>query len=347
MFSSNLNRIRALDLYCGVGGSSLGARLAGVEVVAAIDRWALARDTFKDNFPAATFYRRKAEKVKPQEIIGDTGGSIQLLLASPECTNHTCAKGNGERSEESRRTAFQVIRFARVLRPRWIVVENVIHMRSWNRYPEWLAKLCNLGYKVTEQILNAAHFSVPQSRKRLFVICDLEHEPLEVLPVATARIRTAREIVNPNGTYRFSRLKTDNRAAATLERAERAMANVGAREPFLLVYYGTDGSGGWQSLDRPLRTITTVDRFAFVRPNHYQHEMRMLQVPELRSAMGFPEEYQLNHGTRRDKIKLLGNAVCPPVMSAILKSLTSDLTNASSRNLDGSTKLHIYADSKI
>jgi DNA (cytosine-5)-methyltransferase 1 len=50
--------------------------------------------------------------------------------------------------------------------------------------------------------------------------------------------------------------------------------------------------------------------------------MRMLQVPEIRAAMGFPDGYVLDHGTRREKIKLLGNAVCPPVMAAVIRTLT-------------------------
>jgi DNA (cytosine-5)-methyltransferase 1 len=50
--------------------------------------------------------------------------------------------------------------------------------------------------------------------------------------------------------------------------------------------------------------------------------MRMLQVPELKAAMGFSKSYSLVAGTRREKIKLLGNAVCPPVMKTALRCLT-------------------------
>jgi hypothetical protein len=48
----------------------------------------------------------------------------------------------------------------------------------------------------------------------------------------------------------------------------------------------------------------------------------MLQVPELKRAMGFPEEHVFSRGTRRDKIKLIGNAVCPPVMMRVIEALT-------------------------
>jgi C-5 cytosine-specific DNA methylase len=52
--------------------------------------------------------------------------------------------------------------------------------------------------------------------------------------------------------------------------------------------------------------------------------LRMLQVSELKRAMGFDEDYRVEHGARRDKIKILGNAVSPPVMTAIIQSLCGD-----------------------
>jgi DNA (cytosine-5)-methyltransferase 1 len=99
------------------------------------------------------------------------------------------------------------------------------------------------------------------------------------------------------------------------------MKEVGKRTPFILVYYGTDGCGGWQPLDVPLRTVTTLDRFALVEPTSKGHTMRMLQPTELRRAMGFPASYRFPNGTRREKIQLLGNAVCPPVMKSLVAGL--------------------------
>ena len=94
-------------------------------------------------------------------------GDIDLLLASPECTNHTCAKGGGEGREESKMTAFQVLKFARAFRPQWIVIENVVQMKSWSRHPELLEELWALDYYVKEEMLNAVNFGVPQSRNRV------------------------------------------------------------------------------------------------------------------------------------------------------------------------------------
>ena len=68
------------------------------------------------------------------------------------------------------------------------------------------------------------------------------------------------------------------------------MAALGRRVPFLIVYYGSDGAGGWPSLDCPLRTLTTLDRFGLVTWKGSEPMLRMLQVDELKAAMGFPQE---------------------------------------------------------
>jgi DNA (cytosine-5)-methyltransferase 1 len=314
-------KIRALDLFCGAGGSSWGAREAGVEIVAAFDLWPLAGKAHDDNFPEAEFISGRLEEHDVAALVKKYG-KIDLILASPECTNHSPAKGNKPRCEQSKDTAFQVVRFAKAFKPRWIVIENVVNMRKWTRYAEFKTALETLGYKLQEQVLNSAHFSVAQSRRRLFLTADLKQEPPKIVPRKRTASKVA-DIVDLNGKYKWTPLRAPKRATATLERAERGIAVMGADKPFLLVYYGSDGGGGWQKLNRPLRTITTVDRFALVKPDkEHGHVMRMLQVPELQAAMGMPVKMKLEAGTRRDRIKMIGNAVCPPVMRQVIKTLT-------------------------
>jgi len=317
------SKLNAIDLFAGVGGSSCGAKAAGVRVVAAVDAWELAGEAYGDNNPCTRVYKSLCEDVDPLSIEKQFG-RIELLLASPECTSHTCAKGAAERSEKSRSTAFQVVRFAEALAPRWIVVENVIHMRAWSRYQELIDSLGALDYRCVPEVFDSADFGVPQSRRRLFIVCERGQTPPQIRPPAGLAHVPVRDIIDTNGAYKYNPLRADGRAAPTLERADRAIANVGPRNPFLIVYYGSDGSGGWQPVSAPLRTITTLDRFAYVRRRDGVHEMRMLQVPELKLAMGFPKDYVLARGTRRDRIKLLGNAVCPPVMEHIVRTLITE-----------------------
>ncbi len=312
--------IRAIDLFCGAGGCSSGAKRAGVRILAGFDMWDLARRTYEDNFPGARVYGGQIENISAKKVAREVG-KVQLILASPECTSHSVAKGNGRRSEDSRMTAFEVVRFAKRLRSRWVVIENVMAMREWRRYGEFIGKLRKLGYKVREEILDAAEFGVPQSRKRLFILCDRKRGPLPIRRPKLRKPLPASTAISMNGAS-FSNLLRRGLARKTLARARRAMKVVGRNKPFLLVYYGSDGAGGWQRLNAPLRTVTTLDRFALVRPSKQGHKIRMLQVPELRTAMGFRAGFKLRYGTRRDQIHLLGNAVCPPVMKAVVRSLT-------------------------
>jgi len=138
--------IRAFDIFCGAGGSSAGAWAAGAEIVGGVDMCTIAARTFAAKFPGARVIAKRLEEVDPCSLKTEIG-DIDLLLASPECTNHTCAKGSAPRDEASRATAMFVVDYARALRPRWLVLENVIHMRPWSRYGVLKRDLADLGYQ--------------------------------------------------------------------------------------------------------------------------------------------------------------------------------------------------------
>lgn len=321
------SKVKFIDLFCGAGGSTLGAKLAGATPVAGIDCWDLAAQTYGLNNPEAAYYDRRLETLYPG-CIERKYGQIDLLLASPECTNHSPAKGAKRRCEKSREKAFQVIRYARLMCPRWVVVENVVQMENWHRFDEWHEDLQGLGYKTRILKLDASEFGVPQTRRRLFIIGDLQEEPTCPRKRPGPRPSVARILrTGPadGSLWPTSSLFANGRATPTTNRAKRGFEVLGKSTPFLLVYYGSDGAGGWQDLDRPLRTITTLDRFALLVPRKVKkrrrYNIRMLQPPELAAAMGFPDDYKWPESTRREKIKLIGNAVCPPVMKAVVECL--------------------------
>lgn len=312
--------IRTLDLFCGGGGSSWGARAAGATIVAGVDAWELASMTFAANFDGAKVVRARLDGRSTRKVLGDIG-RIDLLLASPECTNHTCAKGNAKRDEASRRTARYVLNYARTFKPRWVIIENVVQMERWDGYQPLLDELRKY-YFLRVQKLNAVDFGVPQTRRRLFIMCDRDRIPPEVIPLDAEEEQTARSIVDLDGGWPSKPLRNGKRAESTIKRADRGIEAIGTGKPFLVVYYGSDGSGGWQPLSKPLRTVTTLDRFGLIDWRGGEPTLRMLQVPELKRAMGFPDAFKLPEVSRRDRIRLLGNSVCPPVMEAIVRTLT-------------------------
>ena len=171
-------------------------------------------------------------------------GPIDLLLASPECRNHTCARGAAPRDEASRATALMTVDYARAFTPRWLVLENVIHMRPWSRYDELKRSLRDLDYRLKEHVLVASEFGVPQARRRLFLVGDLKRSPKLAPRGVDDQKPSVRSILDDRGTWKTSPLFSPKRAKATLARARRAVKALGKRASFLIVYYGSDGRRG-------------------------------------------------------------------------------------------------------
>ena len=149
--------LRGIDLFCGAGGSSQGASDAGVRMVGAVDQWDIATATYADNFPSAR------GEIVTATLNDKTGaeifrsiGKVDLLIASPECTHHSLARGSRPRCEKSRRSGWFVVQFIEDFDPEFIVLENVAMMRHWDGYRllyETLEK--RYGYQLRAQILRA------------------------------------------------------------------------------------------------------------------------------------------------------------------------------------------------
>lgn len=314
--------MRFIDLYCGAGFGGRGAVNAGYRPVLAVDAWEIASKTYKDNFPEAMVVTGRVED--PGILALAQNCTVDVLLASPECTSHSVARGAREGCEKSRETAINILPWIRTIMPRWVVIENVARMGQWKRHSEFKTEIETMGYSISELLLNAAEFGASQARKRLFMVCDRLGTPPELSEIRrkySRQHRTVRSIIDWQVNWPTSPLFTPERAKNTLQRAERAITHLGEGVPFLVVYYGTDHAGGWQSLDMPLRTITTVDRFALVTFVNGEYRMRMLQPSELARAMG-AEQHILKNGNRRDKVKLCGNGVCSVMTEILFKELS-------------------------
>lgn len=314
--------LRTVDLFCGAGGSSIGARMAGADVVAAIDADPLATSTFKDNFPKTRVVTGRLDESNGVNLFGNVG-KVDLLLASPECTNHSVARGARAIDPVSLRSGLYILPFIDAWRPRFLVLENVSRMRRWDGWATFLGELKAAGYRQSVLILDAQHFGVPQSRRRMFLLASRELQPPLAIPATTHKPQTVANILDRRGKHPTKPVQGRDRplAEATIERINRGRKALPSGKDFIIVYYGSDAAGGWQPLDRPLRTLTTLDRFGLVSGIGKQATLRMLQVPELKRAMGFPDDYRFDRGTRRDRVRLLGNAVCPPVMEVVVKAL--------------------------
>ena len=309
-----------VDLFCGCGLGARGAVRGGGRPLLALDAWDLATRTYKANFPKADIITDLIENADIKSL--GRRYRPDVLLTSPECTSHSIARGAKPGSETSRETAIGIVPWIKSMNPRWVIVENVNRMKKWDRHNELVETIEGLGYIVSDLFLNSADFGSAQARKRMFLVCDKLGSKVsreQLLEFRENAPLTANDVIDWDATYRSSPLHKSGRALATLERADRAIAAIGPNIPFIIVYYGSDYAGGWQTLDVPLRTITTVDRFGLVTWQKGVPFLRMLQPNELLKAMSGKDDHVLPYGSRREKVKLCGNGVCSDVMTAIFK----------------------------
>ena len=288
--------LRAIDLFAGAGGFSSGAALAGVDVVWAANHWADAVEWHRHNHPAAQHVCQDLHQADWSQV-----PAHDILLASPCCQGHSKARGRASPFyDASRSTAWAVVSAAEYHRPPVCIVENVPEFQDWKLYRPWELAMNALGYSVAPHVIDAADLGAPQHRVRMFLVLTQSATPLR-LDLPRMDHRPARSFIDWD-TDRWSPVHKPGRANATLERVRHGREHFGER--FLFSYYGNTRTA--RSLDRPIGTITTRDRWAVVDGDR----MRMLTRHECRDAMSFPDTYQLPE-QHRLAVHLLGNAVCP------------------------------------
>ncbi len=297
--------MKVLDLFAGSGGFTTAAEQAGHRVVACINHWQAAVDSHAANHPGARHVCQDAGLVDPRDM-----PAHDVMTASPSCQGHTPARGvDRPRHDASRATAWCVVNFAEVCRPRWVIVENVTQLLTWSLYRHWRGALTDLGYRIGESILNARDFGVAQERERVFVVCELGGKVPFRIEAPLTRPVNARSVIDfESGIW----TPVDGHCANTVARVARGREAFGSR--FVFPYYKSGSGLTGRSLDRPIGTITTRARWGVVDAGR----MRMISIDETRDFMGFDRGYRLL-GNLAEQNQMLGNAVVPAVARAAIE----------------------------
>lgn len=294
-----MNRtIHAADLFCGAGGTSTGCLMAcaelGLEVqLLAINHWNIAIDTHMANHPGVQHICGNVGALDPRLVV--PGGRLDLLLASPECTDHSNARGGKPMSDQKRAMAWDVLRWIDALRVDHVIVENVREFRDWGPlddqgkrikplkgtiYRAFLDALAALGYTVEDRILNAADYGDATTRKRLFIqarrgfdrtirwpaASHLRPKDMEMIEGAE-RWRAAREVID--WTIKGQSIYGRKRPLApnTMRRIYAGLAKYSGL-PFIVPQFGErDGQGPrCHGVDAPMPTVTSHGAGAVVEP---------------------------------------------------------------------------------
>lgn len=291
--------MRVVDLFAGCGGLSKGFEQAGFELTLAVEHWAPAREVYEANFDHVVRDLDLARVSDATRLIRPE--RPDLIMGGPPCQEFSAAGGRVE-SDRAELT----LKFSRIIsavRPRWFMLENVPGAQNSVAWQAGRAVLEKAGYGITECVLNAAYFGVPQNRKRFFAIgCQGEEHD-----------------------FLFDEIQMDSSDAPL------SVRDFVGDEFGIDFYYRHPRNWGRQgvfSLDEPSPTIRSTNRP--VPPGYTPHpndagpsnEARPLSSWERARIQTFPENFRFS-GTMTSQNTMIANAVpsilAEHVASAILR----------------------------
>lgn len=208
--------MKFLDLFAGIGGFRLGMESAGHECIGFCEIDKFARESYK------AIHETKGE-IELHDITTVTDefirgiGSVDIICGGFPCQAFSIA-GNRRGFEDTRGTLFfEIARFASILKPRYLFLENVkglLNHQKGDTFETMLRILDELGYNVEWQVLNSKNFGVPQNRERVFIIGHLRGERTRrIFPIGRkdakfgteSKIKVIGNTKNPNGSSKGTR----------------------------------------------------------------------------------------------------------------------------------------------
>jgi DNA (cytosine-5)-methyltransferase 1 len=309
--------MRAIDLYAGIGGWSLGLRLAGVEVAASYEWWQPAIDTHNGNHGGA---------IGPVDIrkldLKGLPGEIDLVVGSPPCTEFSYSnRGGGGNISEGIKDLVRFLQVVDFVKPRFWALENVprvakVLSRGFSDPKHVLYKFRHLRPSV--MVVDFSDYGAAQARRR----CIAGNIPFDILESykSTLSRRTLGDVVQGLsaagqvrdpiwGVTLQAECVTECQSEAALN-AEELRMNRESKE-FHPVY---NNMAFPDSMDQPSRTVTAtctrVSRESIVISDpKYPDQFRRLTIRERASLQGFPITYQFYARSSSDKAKMIGNAI--------------------------------------
>lgn len=176
MSTRSAAQLKAIDLFSGCGGTTLGLKRAGFKVVGAVDLEPASVESYGMNHPEVRLWDQDIRTLDTKVVRKELGikvGELDLLAGCPPCQGYSSirAKSLKERTKDVRNDlVFEFLRFARELKPKTLMMENVPGLAADYRMKELKSELESLGYTINFQVLSAENYGVPQRRKRLILI---------------------------------------------------------------------------------------------------------------------------------------------------------------------------------
>jgi DNA (cytosine-5)-methyltransferase 1 len=337
----------AIDLFSGGGGLGSGFKQGGFRVALAVEADRAAAQSYRLNHPGCVVLETDVRNVTAARIKAICPGAMRpnAILAGPPCQGYSHA-GNRDPDDSKNVLYRQVVRLARELRPRFVMIENVPGMKGVGGVtfaPRVLGSLREAGYAVREHLLVASWFGVPQLRERYFYLA--QRADLGIAPDAPTPTHT------PDAQKYSASIRKTPTVLEVLEGLPLLGPGVDAEhcevDGFVLHNGGTmshskeviakirrvtagKGPISYRRLHPDqARTIVAGHRALPVHP--FLH--RTISVREAARIQGFPDDY-IFAGYRSQQPLQVANAVPPPVAAAVARKFI-EIASMGRGDLDG------------
>jgi len=322
-------RLKAIDLFSGSGGLTLGLKRAGFKVIGAVDIDSLSVETYTKNHKSVKIWQQDIRTLCVNEVkkqLNLKSGELDLLAGCPPCQGFSSIRTlNSSRkriTDPRNNLIFEFMRFVKGLRPKVVLLENVPGLAKNWRIKIFSQELKKLGYSSEYKVLDASNFGVPQRRRRMILISSRLGAipfPSEVSGKIVVRDVIGNLNTAGNSGDALHDLLVDH-SAEVLERIKKTPKNGGSRSDLDVEYQlpchqkcsGFKDVYGRIKWDDVSPTITSgcinPSKGRFIHPE----ENRSITLREAALLQGFPEDYyfSLKRGKSNAAV-LIGNALPP------------------------------------
>jgi DNA (cytosine-5)-methyltransferase 1 len=285
--------MRVVELFCGAGGMSTGFMQAGFDIVHALDAWPAAVEVYRRNVGKHAWVADLKNIAEVAPVL--FGMRPDLIVGGPPCQDYSPA-GRRQEGERADLTAAYAMLIA-IVRPSWIVMENVPGALKSKAWQQAEAILRNAGYGFTITKLDAAFYGAGQTRERLIVVGRLGEEDGfltdALLGAASSEPMTARDVLGDDfgdTLYVHPRHMHKRRLWSADEPAPTVRSTYARRVPPDFVPTDKDAVG---------ETVTQLTR------------------DHVSALQGFPADYDWSSCGLEDRDQMVANAVPVPLARAI------------------------------
>jgi len=327
-------KLRFLDLFAGIGGFRLGLEQAGHECIGFCEIDKFARQTYKANFDTEGEVEwHDITKVTDGQV-GELRGKVDLITGGFPCQAFSVAGKRGGFNDTRGTLFFEIARLARILKPRYLLLENVKGLLNHTRGDTFftiLNTLGELGYWVEWQLLNSKNFGVPQNRERVFIVGHLGGEPRrKVFPITRASRQTIKQVKNIVSTVGGDGFEPKIMQLV----GDRDKPSLSIKDHAFTIPANPMSDRG-QMVIQPVLTPTSQDRYGILTRTEIMEKLlhrdgvriRKLTPLECFRLQGFPDSHHDNAkaaGVSDSQLyKQAGNAVTVNVVYEIAKRFQS------------------------